>query len=511
LAKTAKGAPPVGVADLATDIERRLTRNGVLTVVPGALAVSVFVVFLLQVIVAPGDRLDLVLRGAIGGLFYVPLSLWIGTWWSKRLTAPIFAWVREGRTPDAAEREAALRLPLRCAGIDATFWLIGALLSSLLVLDYSFTLASVIFDSIVLGGVTTCALGYLLTERIWRPVVALALAAGPPARPVTPGVGARLMMAWALATGVPLIGIFAVASAGVLGADGWSQALPGAVAFLSITAIGSGLLATFLVARSVTEPVAAVGQALAKVEGGELDVEVPVDDGSEIGVLQSGFNRMAGVLREQRRIREVFGRHVGRDVAHAALDGQVELGGEMRDVAVLFIDLVGSTAMATDRDPMAVVELLNAFFAIVVAEVEAEGGWVNKFEGDAALSVFGAPSAHRDPAGAALRAARRLQQRLDRELPEVEAGIGISAGPAVAGNIGTEERSEYTVIGDPVNEAARLCDLAKHRPERVLASEAALRQVTGSEAARWSLGEDVTLRGRSAATTLATHSVSLPS
>jgi adenylate cyclase len=510
MAENAKGETPDGAA-VAADLERRLTRCGVVTVVPGALLVGAFVAFLLPVIVDPADRFDLILRGVVAGLIYVPLSLWIGTFWSKRLTAPTFAWIREQRDPDAAEREVALRLPLRITVIDAAFWLIGALLISLLVLDYSFTLASVVFDSIVLGGVTTCALSYLLTERIWRPVVALALAAGKPARPVTPGVGARLTMAWALATGVPLIGIFAVASAGVLGADGLSEALPGAVAFLSITALGSGLLATVLVARSVTEPVAAVGAALARVEGGELDVEVPVDDGSEIGVLQAGFNRMASVLREQRRIREVFGRHVGRDVAHAALEGQVELGGEVRDVAVLFIDLVGSTAMASDRDPMAVVELLNAFFAIVVAEVEAEGGWVNKFEGDAALSVFGAPSAHPDPAGAALRTSRRLQQRIARDLPEVEAGIGISAGPAVAGNIGTEERSEYTVIGDPVNEAARLCDLAKRRPERVLASKAALRRVNGSEAARWSLGEDVTLRGRSAATTLATHSASLPS
>jgi adenylate cyclase len=80
----------------------------------------------------------------------------------------------------------------------------------------------------------------------------------------------------------------------------------------------------------------------------------------------------------------------------------------------------------------------------------------------------------------------------------------VSAGPAVAGNVGAEQRSEYTVIGDPVNEAARLCELAKKRPERVLASNAALERSSRAERARWSLGEEVELRGRAAPTRLAT-------
>jgi adenylate cyclase len=91
-----------------------------------------------------------------------------------------------------------------------------------------------------------------------------------------------------------------------------------------------------------------------------------------------------------------------------------------------------------------------------------------------------------------------------RELPELDLGVGVSAGPAVAGNVGTEHRYEYTVIGDPVNEAARLCELAKGRPERLLASAAALKRASDGEARRWSLQETVTLRGRDAPTRLAT-------
>jgi adenylate cyclase len=142
------------------------------------------------------------------------------------------------------------------------------------------------------------------------------------------------------------------------------------------------------------------------------------------------------------------------------------------------------------------VALLNDFFRLVVETVEEHGGWVNKFEGDAALCVFGAPTKRPDPARDALQAARKLCERLEHGLPGVDAGIGVSAGPAVAGNVGTEERYEYTVIGDPPNEAARLSELAKRRPERLLASAAMVERAGPEEAASWEIREAVLLRGR---------------
>ena len=135
--------------------------------------------------------------------------------------------------------------------------------------------------------------------------------------------------------------------------------------------------------------------------------------------------------------------------------------------------------------------------------VEANGGWINKFEGDAALAIFGAPIAVEDAAGRALRAARELDERLRERVAELEAGVGVAFGEAVAGNIGAESRFEYTVIGDPVNEASRLTDLAKTTDGRVLASEAALEACAGEERERWELGDEVTLRGRARPTRLA--------
>jgi adenylate cyclase len=212
---------------------------------------------------------------------------------------------------------------------------------------------------------------------------------------------------------------------------------------------------------------------------------------------------MAAGLRERERIRDIFGRQVGQEAARQALAVEdPQLGGEVCEVAVLFVDVVGSTELAASRDPREVVALLNDFFAEVVEAVDAQGGWVNKFEGDAALAIFGAPTPLPNRAAAALAAARDLDARLQRRVSDLRAAIGVAAGTVVAGHVGAESRFEYTVIGDPVNEAARLTELAKEQPVRVLASGAAV-ATAGDEAERWQLGDSVTVRGRAAPTRLA--------
>jgi adenylate cyclase len=200
----------------------------------------------------------------------------------------------------------------------------------------------------------------------------------------------------------------------------------------------------------------------------------------------------------------LFGRHVGRDVAAAAEEQELELGGEERDVAVLFVDIIASTQMVGSKPPIEVVELLNKFFTVIVDEVDRQRGLLNKFEGDATLAIFGAPVRLERPAGNALAAARSIDTRLREEVPECPAGIGIAAGKVVAGNVGAHERYEYTVIGEPVNEAARLSEMAKETDGRVLASSAAVKAAGDGERGCWQFGDDVVLRGREEATRLAT-------
>ena len=208
---------------------------------------------------------------------------------------------------------------------------------------------------------------------------------------------------------------------------------------------------------------------------------------------------MAAGLRERERLRDLFGRQVGEDVARAAL----EAGAAPRRRRSARSRCSSSTSSARRRWPASgrpteVVALLNRFFGVVVEVVAAHGGWVNKFEGDARPVRLRRAGRARRPARRRAGAPRATSTtRLRARAAEVDAGIGVSAGTAVAGNVGAEQRFEYTVIGDPVNEAAAPVRAAPRACRSgVLASEAIVRRAGGDEAARWQLEDEVLLRGR---------------
>ena len=490
------------VADVSADPVRaifwRIAVAQCLAALAGAADIFVLLFWVLPLPVGIAD----VSLNLVAAAIYLPLSFALGTWLARRATIRDSAWLRAGRPPTEAERRRVLRSPLRCTLVDGAMWAGAAALFFAVNAPTSIELAAYVAQTILMGGMTVCALSYLLSERMARPIVAMALAHGPPARPVGPGIKGRLLLAWAFATGVPLVGLVWVALDVLVERQADAEQVAVTMIALSSIAIVAGLTATFLVAKSVAEPLTAVRTALRRVEAGDLETSVRVDDGSEVGLLQAGFNRMATGLQERERLQDLFVRHVGEDVARDALTRGDTLGGEVREAAVLFVDLVGSTSMAATRPPDEVVAILNRFFAVVVEVVSRHGGWVNKFEGDAALVIFGCPAHHENCAAGALAAARELRTKLALEVPGVRVGIGVSAGQVVAGNVGAARRFEYTVIGDPVNEAARLTELAKTRRERALASEAVLDRA-GARDGTWRLSDVVTLRGRSQPTRLA--------
>ena len=439
---------------------------------------------------------------AFGAMLAVFVPLGFGL--SLLQARPALRWLRERRAPDVAEQLATLRGPLRLLVVPAALWSVACAGFVALNLQYSDRLAISIGITVVLGGAVTCALSYLLAERIAQPVTTLALEASVPEEPALPGVTTRMLLAWGLSTGAPVLGLALVGGGEMVGlSDASADRLAATIVVLGAIALVVGFLGIVLAARSVADPVERVRHGVAAVGEGSTDVVVRVTDGSEIGLLQAGFNRMVAGLREREQLRDMFGRQVGEDVARQALQRGIELGGEEREIAVLFVDLVGSTELAAGAPPSEVVALLNAFFGTVVSVVTEHGGAVNKFEGDAALCLFGAPLERDDAAADALAAARALCDRLRAALPQADFGIGVSAGAAVAGNIGAAERFEYTVIGDPVNEAARLTELAKRDGGRVLASCAALERAGAEERECWRGGEAVTLRGRDRQTRLA--------
>lgn len=436
---------------------------------------------------------------------YTVLALTIGIFKTVKDLRPVIVWLNLDRPPTPEEQALALLGPRRLLVRMAMLWGIGLVIFTVLNFAYSPRLALVVGIAGLFSGLGTCAFSYLVAERTTREVARRALEEGPKEHPGVPGVTTRVMLTWAISTGVPILGVALMAGGVAL------DILPPdtekfAYASMAIcgVALFIGLQTMFLVSRSIADPVKSVRDGIDRVGAGDLTANVPVYDASEIGLLQSGFNDMVAGLRERERVRDLFGRHVGEDVAEQALQVGAELGGEVRDVAVVFIDIVGSTEMATKLPPQEVVELLNRFFGVVVDVVNSHGGSINKFEGDAALCLFGAPVDRDDAPGDALAAAREMAVRLAAELPELSAGVGVSAGPAVAGNVGSAERHEYTVIGDPVNEAARLTEIAKSVDGGVVASARVVEAAGRTEAARWSLGDEVVVRGRSEPTQLAT-------
>src|SRR5438270_7505426 len=376
---------------------------------------------------------------------YLPVAFVTCGLRSKRSYKRATEWLGENRPPPRLEQRRTLRLPLTEATEGMIPWLLAAVIWVTLNLAYygnGPTFAARVGLSVVLGGLATSALVYLLVERTFRPLSALALAGEVPEHSGALGVRSRLMLSWALGADLFLIMIGLT----FLGRPAGHPPSAAAIWFLVDTGLVAGAIVLYVAARSVADPLRELRQAVSRVQAGDLDVEVEVDDGAEVGLLQAGFNKMVTGLRERRQLQDLFGRYVGEDVARNALERGVSLGGERREVSALFVDLIGSTTLAQTRSPDDVVALLNRFFDIVVRAVAAEGGWVNKFEGDGALCVFGAPMTQDDHATRALRAARTIRRAilaLTSTQPGVDAAIGVSSGTVVAGNVGAEQRYEY--------------------------------------------------------------------
>lgn len=461
------------------------------------------VVVVMSVFVLPTEKLNSasVISLAISVPTYVGVAVLVGGFWGTISSLRGLRWALEGRTPTSKERRTALRTPIRLTLIQGGLWATAVVVFTVLALISQPDRALGTGFAIAISGLVVSTVAYLLAEFALRPIAAKALTGHARGRRGMTGVQARMLLFWGVGTAAPVSGMVIVAVL-ALTSDEMSKDRVAIIALaLSGVVLVFGLLVTVLNARSVVAPIASVRYALRRVRKGDFNTEVTVFDGTELGLLQAGFNDMAAGLREREAIRDMFGRHVGREVAAAAAEGhalgaQSVLGGETRVVSVLFIDLIGSTTYATERSPVEVVETLNKFLAVVVAEVDAHGGFVNKFMGDAALAIFGAPVAQERHAEAALGAARKMAARLVEEVPEIEAGIGVATGEAVAGNIGDETRFEYTVIGDSVNSAARLCDLSKNVQGHVLVAWESVRQAGAEEEQYWQPNGEQVLRGR---------------
>jgi class 3 adenylate cyclase len=237
-----------------------------------------------------------------------------------------------------------------------------------------------------------------------------------------------------------------------------------------LLATGMGALATLalglVVLRRLTRPITRLTGGVARVAGGDLSQPLPVTSRDEVGRLTQAFNTMLEGLRQRDFIRSAFGRYVSPEVAQAILESPegLRFGGTKRRVTVLMSDLRGYTRFAEQGDPAQVMEILNGYLARMAEVVIAHGGTINEFIGDAIFAVYGAPVAHADHAERAAATALAMQAALveinaehdRRGLPRFEMGIGLHTGEAVVGNIGSEQRAKYAVVGSAVNVASRV-------------------------------------------------------
>ncbi len=228
-------------------------------------------------------------------------------------------------------------------------------------------------------------------------------------------------------------------------------------------------LAALGLARNVSRPVQELAAHTRHVAAGDYSRQLDLPRADELGQLAVAFNRMTAGLAERDRVRDLLGKVVSPEIAAQLLQSDLQLGGEEREVTVLFSDLRDFTALSERLPPAEVLALLNRDLDRMSAVVERHGGVIDKYIGDAIMALFGAPVAAPDAAARALAAARAMTAALDElnaELaaegrPPLALGIGINTARVIAGNMGSRSRLNYTVIGDGVNLAARLEALTK--------------------------------------------------
>ncbi|MBV8958888.1 MAG: adenylate/guanylate cyclase domain-containing protein [Actinobacteria bacterium] len=400
---------------------------------------------------------------------YVIVAVVIGVLVGIRGLFRLRDWLVAERPATETEVRIVLRAPVRLFVVQMVLWAAAAVVFGVLNWHYSSTLGLRVAVAVLLTGLSTAACAYLLTERLLRPAAARALATGAPDRLAVPGVAARAVLAWALGTGVPVTGLVLIGVAELTTASGAHTKLAIAVIVLGAISLTVGLLAAGVAARATADPVDAVRRGLRRVQEGDLGVAVPVYDGTQLGQLQLGFNRMVEGLAERERIREALGIYLDPDIAERVVNEGTRLEGEEVEVTVMFVDVRNFTTFAEGRPAQQVVATLNRLFSAIVPIVHREGGRVDKFVGDGLLAVFGAPRKLADHADRALAAAVAIADAVHGEL---EIGIGLNSGRVVAGNVGGSGRLEFSVIGDVVNTAARVEGVTRSTGDVILLAEA---------------------------------------
>lgn len=278
--------------------------------------------------------------------------------------------------------------------------------------------------------------------------------------------------------------------------------LASGVAFGVTAAVSMWL--SLVLADAVSGPIRDLRDATRRLGSGDLTVHVPVVSTDETGELTAAFNTMVVGLREREQLREAFGAFVDPALTERVLTEGIDLRGEELEATILLLDVRGFTQFAERASAQKVVACLNELYETVVPVIERHGGHANKFVGDGLLAVFGAPERHADHAARALAAACDIAQLVrDGIGGDLRVGLGLNSGRVVVGTIGGGRRRDFTVIGDPVNTAARVEAATRLTGDDILITESTLRAL-GSTGDEFEERPSVPLRGKTATVRLYT-------
>ena len=249
--------------------------------------------------------------------------------------------------------------------------------------------------------------------------------------------------------------------------------------YLMVIVLTIVVLIVFFFGQSITTPIIRLVGATKRIKEGQYRVNIKPVSRDEIGELTASFIEMGKGLEEREKMKDAFGKFVNKEIAEQVLKGELKLGGERKNAVVFFSDIRSFTAISERLEPEEVVEFLNEYMTRMVQCVNATFGVVDKFIGDAIMAIWGTPLSHGNDTENAVNAALMMRRELieynkDRggeRKPIIRIGCGINSGPVLAGQIGSNDRMEYTVIGDTVNLASRVEALNKPFGTDILVTE----------------------------------------
>lgn len=247
----------------------------------------------------------------------------------------------------------------------------------------------------------------------------------------------------------------------------------------------AAFLVVFFFSLSLTRPLLRLVDATEQVAHGNYNIALKKGANDEIGDLTRSFTEMAQGLAEREKIKNAFSKFHSKDVADKILSGELSLVGERKKVTIFFSDIRSFTSISEKLEPEQVVELVNSYMTRMVRIIFAHGGVVDKYVGDAIMAVYGTPVSYGNDAVRAVSAAIRMRAELQRfndsqsvnGKPVIGIGMGMHTGDVVAGNIGSPERMEYTILGDNVNLTSRMESLTKEYKTDILISQATYEEV----------------------------------